>query len=170
MNLEKKHRKKEGKEWGKSALHLGRKTPQPAQLASTALLKSTAPWPGRSRLVPLLGGHLCQPLTTRIPSTSLRADVWVRRVSAPFNLWTLDQPRGFRGCATESTSLAQLSPADLLAVEPATPLDLILAGLPIKPDRRPCPSPESRRAQTRGSRAPSSWQETSKPSRRAPPP
>jgi hypothetical protein len=121
MNLEKKHRKKEGKEWGKSALHLGRKTPQPAQLASTALLKSTAPWPGRSRLVPLLGGHLCQPLTTRIPSTSLCADVWVRRVSAPFNLWTLDQPRGFRGCATEFASLAQLSPADLLAVEPATP-------------------------------------------------
>jgi hypothetical protein len=54
-----------------------------------------------------------------------------------------------RGCATESASLAQLSPADLLAVEPAAPLDSILAGLPIKPGRRPCPSPESHRAPTR---------------------
>jgi hypothetical protein len=85
--------------------------------------------------------------------TRLVADMWVRRVSAPFNLWTPDRSRGFRGCATESASLTQLSPADLLAVEPATPLDSILAGLPIKLGRRPCPSPESRRAQTRESRA-----------------
>jgi hypothetical protein len=54
-------------------------------------------------------------------------------------------------------SLAQLPPADLLVVELAAPLDSILAGLLIKPDRRPCPSPENPRGTSSTERERWSW-------------
>jgi hypothetical protein len=52
------------------------------------------------------------------------------------------------GCATESASVSCRSPRR----RNRDPLDSILVGLPIKPGRRPCPSPESHRAPTIESR------------------